>query len=149
MTLDRPVKVVLADDHELVRRGFAALLAPEVDLDVVCEASTGCEAVDAAYTWTPDVVLMDIRMPELDGIEATRDSLDAARAEYETRVPPLIVRFDGLMQCDFAELDPVRAELESQRADIVRLAEEANPTPDDEVTEAGAVCGGYVQGGEP
>ena len=72
MRPERPIRVVLADDQELVRRGFGALIASENDLEVVGEASTGAEAIDQAFTARPDVILMDIRMPELDGIEATR-----------------------------------------------------------------------------
>jgi DNA-binding NarL/FixJ family response regulator len=67
-----PVRVLIADDQALVRAGFRMILDAEEDLDVVGEAPDGLSAVDAARRLKPDVVLMDIRMPELDGIEATR-----------------------------------------------------------------------------
>ncbi len=66
------VRVVIADDQQLVRAGFRMILADEPDIEVVGEASNGAEAVVAAAELCPDVVLMDIRMPEVDGIEATR-----------------------------------------------------------------------------
>ncbi|OLF10845.1 response regulator transcription factor [Actinophytocola xanthii] len=66
------IRVLLADDEQLVRSGFRLLLDTEDDLVVVGEATTGAEAVELARTTRPDVVLMDIRMPRLDGIEATR-----------------------------------------------------------------------------
>lgn len=72
MTGDRPIRVLVADDQELVRRGFCALIAAEDDLEIVGEASTGSEAIDQAFASRPDVILMDIRMPELDGIAATQ-----------------------------------------------------------------------------
>ena len=65
------IRVLLADDQELVRRGFGALISAEDDLEVVGEAATGAEAIDQAFATRPDVILMDIRMPELDGIAAT------------------------------------------------------------------------------
>jgi DNA-binding NarL/FixJ family response regulator len=65
------VRVLLADDQALVRAGFGSLLRRSRDIDVVAEAGTGDEAVRAARTHRPDVVLMDIRMPGLDGIAAT------------------------------------------------------------------------------
>ncbi len=66
------IRVVVADDQALLRAGFRVLLTSEEDLSVVGEARTGREAVDLARSAQPDVVLMDIRMPDMDGIEATR-----------------------------------------------------------------------------
>ena len=66
------VRVLIADDQELIRTGFRMILAAEPDIDVVGEATNGAEAVSICRELHPDVVLMDIRMPELDGIEATR-----------------------------------------------------------------------------
>jgi DNA-binding NarL/FixJ family response regulator len=66
------ISVLLADDQALVRAGFRALLNAEPDIEVVAEASDGIEAVRLAQQTRPDVVLMDIRMPGVDGLEATR-----------------------------------------------------------------------------
>jgi DNA-binding NarL/FixJ family response regulator len=66
------IRVLVADDQSMVRAGFRMLLAGEPDIDVVAEASTGVEAVQKAARFDATVVLMDIRMPELDGLEATR-----------------------------------------------------------------------------
>lgn len=66
------VRVLLADDHALVRAGYQTILGGEDGIDVVGEAADGRAAVDVAIRDAPDVVLMDIRMPHLDGIEATR-----------------------------------------------------------------------------
>ncbi|MBB5080440.1 response regulator [Nonomuraea endophytica] len=66
------IRVVLADDQPLIRAGLRALLHFEPDIEVVGEASDGRRALELAATLRPDVVLMDVRMPEMDGIEATR-----------------------------------------------------------------------------
>ena len=66
------IRVLIADDQELVRAGFRALLDSEDDIEVVDEADDGAAAVRLATQHVPDVVLMDVRMPELDGIDATR-----------------------------------------------------------------------------
>ncbi|MFE3142198.1 response regulator [Streptomyces scopuliridis] len=68
----RPVRVVLADDQPLVRSGLRVLIADQPDLEVVGEAANGAEAVQLVRDVSPDVVVMDIRMPGMDGIEATR-----------------------------------------------------------------------------
>jgi DNA-binding NarL/FixJ family response regulator len=65
-------RVLLVDDHELVRQGIAAMLHGAPDLQVVGEAKTGREALEVARRELPDVVLMDVRMPDMDGLEATR-----------------------------------------------------------------------------
>jgi DNA-binding NarL/FixJ family response regulator len=66
------IRVLVADDQSMVRAGFRMLLAGEEDIEVVAEATNGLEAVDKAARFDPAVVLMDIRMPELDGLQATR-----------------------------------------------------------------------------
>ncbi|MEU5053467.1 response regulator transcription factor [Streptomyces sp. NPDC021096] len=66
------IRVVVADDQELVRGGFAMILAAQPDIEVVAEAGDGVEAVEAVRRHAPDVVLLDIRMPRMDGIEAAR-----------------------------------------------------------------------------
>ena len=66
------ISVLLADDQTLVRHGFSMILRAESDIEVVAEAADGAEAVELAQRLLPDVVLMDVRMPGMDGIEATR-----------------------------------------------------------------------------
>ena len=66
------IRVLVVDDQSMVRAGFRLLLSGEEDIEVVAEAKDGLEAVDKAVRFRPTVVLMDIRMPELDGLEATR-----------------------------------------------------------------------------
>ncbi|MFD0690289.1 response regulator [Actinomadura fibrosa] len=80
MTGDAPVRIVVADDQEVVRAGFTALLGTQPDLLVVGTAADGSAAVRASREHRPDVVLMDVRMPAMDGIEATRVITAAPRA---------------------------------------------------------------------
>src|SRR5829696_7730559 len=76
------IQVLLADDDALVRAGLAVVLGTAPDLEVVAEAADGIEAVDLCLRHTPDVVLMDVRMPGIDGIEVTR-RLVAARPDIK------------------------------------------------------------------
>jgi DNA-binding NarL/FixJ family response regulator len=85
-----PIKVLLADDQELVRAGFKVLLDTEDDITVVGEAADGAQAVAMARATRPDVVLMDIRMPVLDGLQATRE-IAATRGLERVRVRVLIL----------------------------------------------------------
>jgi DNA-binding NarL/FixJ family response regulator len=79
------IRVLLADDHALVRAGYQTILGGESDIDIVGEAADGQLAVELAIREVPDVVLMDIRMPQLDGIEATRRITTSPRLDT-TRV---------------------------------------------------------------
>lgn len=79
----RPIRVLLVDDQDLVRYGLRLVLEVQPDIEVVAEASDGADALRAARGHAPDVVLMDVRMPGMDGIEATRQ---LAAAHPKTRV---------------------------------------------------------------
>jgi two-component system, NarL family, response regulator NreC len=86
-------RILLADDHSVVRSGFRALLAAQRDMEVVGEASNGREAVEMAKRLAPDVVVMDVTMPDLNGIEATRQ---IAKALPGTRILALTMQKDGV-----------------------------------------------------
>jgi DNA-binding NarL/FixJ family response regulator len=75
--MSAPIRVLIADDHALVREGLRALLSELPDFEVAAEAATGAAAVEAAALTHPDVVVMDIKMPELNGIDATRRIVEA------------------------------------------------------------------------
>lgn len=70
--MTQPIRVLIVDDHAIVRKGISALLSTEPDIQVLGEATNGAEGVEKAETLRPDVVLMDMVMPKMDGIEATR-----------------------------------------------------------------------------
>jgi len=75
--VDSTTRILIADDHGVVREGLRAVLGSESDMEVVGEAATGKEVVERAAELRPDVILMDIQMPELNGIEATRRIIEA------------------------------------------------------------------------
>jgi DNA-binding NarL/FixJ family response regulator len=72
------IRILLADDHSLVRQGFSMILEAQADMQIVGQAGNGREAVDLAAKLRPDVVVMDVAMPELNGIEATRRIIEAS-----------------------------------------------------------------------
>ena len=86
----KPITVLLAEDHTVVREGLRALLQAEGDIEVIGEAETGRQAVRLAKRLRPDVVVMDIAMPLLNGLEAPRGISKAVRA---TRAHPLRHRY--------------------------------------------------------
>ncbi|WEV47370.1 response regulator transcription factor [Bifidobacterium sp. ESL0690] len=86
MSETQPIRVLIADDQELVRAGFAMVIDSQDDMEVVGQASNGAEAVSLSLDLKPDVVLMDVRMPGTDGIEATKLIIDAER-EAENDAP--------------------------------------------------------------
>jgi len=86
------IRVAVVDDQALVRGGFAMVLDQQDDIEVVAEAGTGLDAVDAARAHRPDVILMDIRMPEMDGLAAT--SAIIAEADWPVRVL-ILTTFDA------------------------------------------------------
>src|SRR5215467_13720351 len=91
MSEESSIRVLCADDHPLFRKGIAAILSKEVDMQLVGEAGNGREAVELFRQLRPDVTLMDLRMPDMDGIEASR----AIRNEFPDAKIIALTSFDG------------------------------------------------------
>lgn len=89
----KKIRILLADDHAVVRQGFRMILGAQSDMEIVAEAGNGREAVESAEKLRPDVVVMDVAMPELNGIEATRRITDASP---HTRVLALSMHKDSV-----------------------------------------------------
>src|SRR5215475_11075859 len=89
----RRIRILLADDHQVVRQGFKMILSAQSDMEIVGEAGNGREAVERAEELRPDIVVMDVAMPELNGIEATRRLIEALP---HTRVLALSMHKDNV-----------------------------------------------------
>lgn len=88
---DKPIRVLCVDDHPLVRKGIASILANEADVELVAEASNGRDALELFRQHRPDVTLMDLRMPETDGVAATR----SIRSEFPQAKIIALTSYDG------------------------------------------------------
>ena len=91
--MTKKIRILLVDDHAVVRQGFRAILAAEPDMEIVGEAANGRDAVEFAERLRPDVVVMDVAMPELNGIEATRR---LAESTPRTRILALSMHKDSV-----------------------------------------------------
>ena len=121
------VRVLLVDDQELVRRGLAMILSAEDDLEVVGQASTGHEALGAVAALRPDVVLMDVQMPDMDGIEATGLLVE----RYDAKV---------VMLTTFDRDDYLFASLRAGASGFLLK----NADPDDLVAAVRSIAGGHA-----
>src|SRR5712691_13339720 len=90
------IRILLVDDHAVVRQGFKMILSAQPDMQIVGEAGNGREAVELAEKLQPDVVVMDVAMPELNGIEATRRLVSSSP---RTRVLALSMHKDSVYVC--------------------------------------------------
>lgn len=88
------IRVLLADDHHLVRTGFRVILETEDDIEVVGEAADGAQAIDLARTAGPDVILMDVEMPGMDGLTATRALTGAVPGDGPAPAVLILTTFD-------------------------------------------------------
>ena len=88
------ITVLIADDQAMVRAGFAAILDAQDDISVVGQAADGAEAIELARRLRPDLVLMDVRMPNVNGIEATRELVHPSRGEPHTPLVLVLTTFD-------------------------------------------------------
>lgn len=91
MTPATPIQILIAEDHAVVRQGLAAIIRDEVDMRVVAEAQDGVQAVELYRQHQPDVVLMDLRMPNLEGVAA----IAQIRAEFATAKIIILTTYDG------------------------------------------------------
>ena len=89
-----PIRILTADDHALVRKGIAAILASQSDMSLVAEASNGCEAVEQFRSHGPDITLMDLQMPEMNGL----DAMIAIRAEFPDARVIMLTTYAGDVQ---------------------------------------------------
>ena len=89
-----PIRILTADDHALVRKGIAAILASQSDMTLVAEASNGCEAVEQFRSHAPDITLMDLQMPEMNGL----DAMIAIRAEFPDARVIMLTTYAGDVQ---------------------------------------------------
>jgi len=93
VVLEKKIRIMLADDHAIVRQGFRMILAAEADMEVIAEVSNGREALETGSALQPDVCVMDVTMPELNGIEAARRLMQASP---KTRVLALSMHKDAV-----------------------------------------------------
>ena len=91
---DKRIRILTADDHPMLRKGIAAAIARQPDMTVVGEAATGREAIDAFRTLRPDVTLMDLQMPDMNGVEA----IAAIRAEFPGARMIVLTTYKGDVQ---------------------------------------------------
>lgn len=138
----RKIRILLADDHRMVRQGFKLILQGQADMEVVGEAGNGREAVEMAALLRPDVVVMDVTMPELNGIEATKRIREAS--PY-IRIVALSVHRDGVYVREIvragAEAYILKESGDTELLTAVRAVAEGNSYLSPEV--AGAVLKDY------